>query len=67
MTITELRVILNEYHQQKNKVLTILEDLQQARGRIQGVALANDGEISEELARDDEKLIECIRLVEKEL
>lgn len=67
MTISELKVVLHEYRQQKNKVITLLEELQQARGRIQGIALANDGEISEELAGDDEKLIECIRLVEKEL
>lgn len=67
MTINELRAILNEYRQQKNKVISLLEDLQQARGRIQGIAIANDGEISEELAGDDEKLAECIRLVEKEL
>lgn len=67
MTISELKAVLNEYRQQKTRVLTLLGELQQARGRIQGIALANDGEISEELARDDEKLIECIRLVEKEI
>ena len=67
MTISELKAVLNEYRQQKTKVLTLLSDLQQARGRIQGIAITNDGEISEELAGDDEKLAECIRLVEREL
>lgn len=67
MTISELKAVLSEYRQQKNKVITLLEELQQARGRIQGVAIANDGEISEELAGDDEKLITCIHLIKKEL